>query len=57
MGIKRPVDVIRKEFFTMKFKASLPTVLLEAIMLPCAIDAIEGRHVAVTALLRAFYMQ
>ena len=33
---------------------SSPTVSLEAMMLTCAIDAKEGRHVAVTDILGAF---
>jgi len=34
--------------YTTKNETSLPTVSLEAMMLSCAIDAKEGRHVAVT---------
>ena len=32
----------------------MPTVLLEAMMMPCAIDAREGGHVAVTDIPGAF---
>ena len=40
--------------YTTKTETSLPTVSLEAMMLSCAIDAKEGRHVKVTDIPRAF---
>ena len=39
---------------TMKAETSSPTVSLEAMMMSCAIDAREGRHVAVTYIPGAF---
>jgi len=40
--------------YTMKAETSSPTVLLEAMMMSCAIDTREGRHVAVTDIPGAF---
>ena len=40
--------------YTTKAEASSPTVSLEAMMMSCAIDAREGRHVAVTDIPGAF---
>jgi len=40
--------------YTTKAGTSLPTVSLEAMMMSCAIDAREGRHVAVTDIPGAF---
>jgi len=40
--------------YTTKAEASSPTVSLEAMMMSCAIDAKEGRHVAVTDIPGAF---
>ena len=40
--------------YTSIAETNLPTVSLEAMMLSCAIDAKEGRHVPVTDIPRAF---
>jgi len=40
--------------YTTKAETSLPTVSLKAMMMSCAIDAREGRHVAVTDIPGAF---
>ena len=40
--------------YTTKAETSSPTVSLEAMMMSCAIDAREGRHVAVTDIPGAF---
>ena len=40
--------------YTTKVKTSLPTISLEAMMMSCAIDARDGRHVAVTDIPGAF---
>ena len=40
--------------YTTKAETSSPTVSLEAMMMSCAIDAKEGRHVAVIDIPRAF---
>jgi len=40
--------------YTTKAETSLPTMSLEAMMMSCAIDAREGRHVAVTDIPVAF---
>ena len=40
--------------YTTKVETSLPTMLLEAMMMSCAIDTREGRHVAVTDIPGAF---
>jgi len=40
--------------YTTKAETSSPTISLEAMMMLCAIDAREGRHVAVTDIPGAF---
>jgi len=40
--------------YTAKTEMSLPTISLEAMMLSCAIDAKERRHVTVTDIPRDF---
>ena len=40
--------------YTTKAETSSPTVLLKAMMMACAIDSREGRHVAVTDIPAAF---
>jgi len=46
----------QRDYMT-KTETSLPTISLEAMMLSCAIDAKEGRHVTVTDILGLSFMQ